>query len=108
MKKTASIKTATDDFAKHPGQVFSETITWLEKALYTENSNGESENVVKALEKGFRCLDGGAEYDGVLHHMYETYSHFIKVFREHEEDLKRHQSSNKILLTRDVLNRRAA
>ncbi|MCP5506224.1 MAG: hypothetical protein H7A38_05015 [Chlamydiales bacterium] len=99
-----SINRAIDDFAKQPGQVVSETISWLEKALYSESSNGESENVIKELEKDFAQLDGGAHHDATLHHMYETYSHFIKVFREHEEDLKRHQSYNGILLKRDVLN----
>lgn len=99
-----SIDRAIDDFAKQPGQVVSETISWLEKALYSENSNGGSENVINKLEEDFRRLDGGGGHDTALHHIYETYSQFIKVFREHEEDLKRHQSYNGILLTRDVLN----
>lgn len=98
------IDKAIDDLAKQPGQVVSETISWLEKVLYDESGNGESECILQKLSHQFARPDSEEHHDAALNQMYEDYSHFIKVFREHEDDLKRHQSYNGILLSRDVLN----
>ena len=94
-----------DQSKKFPGQVVSECIGWLEKALYEHSSNGglNSENIVVLLETRLNQL-GQEERDQneVLRNLYMDFSHFIKELREHQDDLDKNPSYNGILLKKDV------
>ena len=94
-----------DQSIKFPGQVVSECIGWLEKALYVNGtSHGvDSENIIVRLEARLGELDAARRDQGeILRDLYMDFSHFIKEFREHQTDIDQNPSYNGILLKKDV------
>ncbi|MCB1072177.1 MAG: hypothetical protein KDK96_03645 [Chlamydiia bacterium] len=94
-----------DQSIKFPGQVVSECIGWLEKALYAPGANGgvKSENIVVLLEARLGELDAAERDRGeILRDLYMDFSHFIKKFREYQSDLDQNPSYNGILLKKQV------